>query len=379
MKIALKRYLNATDFFYLFLCGMLSCISIVTLFSVGRFGGLNLSGIFGNLRPAYTQILAAALGIPCALAVSAADHRVIEKVWPLFAVLCWAAVLLTFVPGIGYEPPGTGSRSWIPLPFGMSFQPTEIAKVAFILSFSVHLHKVRSTLNHPGSIFPVLLHLGLPVLLVHLQGDDGTAVVFLAIGGIMLVAAGLNRWVVAIGSAVAAGAAWPVWNYLLSQYQRDRILGLFNPVPYADTIMYQQLRARQAIGLGGFAGSGLSSPNHTYVPRPENDFIFSYFAESCGFIGCLLLLGLLLALLYKTLHAALHSAHRAGAYVCIGVFAMLFFQCIVNIGMNLMLVPVMGITLPFVSAGGTSSLVLYLAVGLVLAVKRQSKWKQLAV
>ncbi len=367
----LGRYFRQTDMAYLLVCLALSAISVATLLSVGMYGELDLSGTLGDFRPALTQALASVLGLVCAVLLSLVDYHVFLRFWPLVLVVCWGLVLLTFIPSIGYEPPGTGSRSWIPLPMGMSFQPTEIAKIGFAITFSGHLAKVGKNLHKLRVLLPVLGHLLLPVLLVHLQGDDGTATVFFAMGVVMLILAGINRWAV-LGCAIVAGVAAPfVWSYVLGDYQRERVLGLIDPAPYADTIMYQQLQARQAIGSGGVLGRGLFTPHH-YVPRAENDFFFSYYAESFGFIGCLVLLALLGVLLYKTLQTARRAPDGAGAFLCGGIFGALFFQMLVNVGMNLMLVPVMGITLPFLSAGGTSVLMLYLSVGLVLSVGRQA-------
>ncbi|MGD9560393.1 MAG: FtsW/RodA/SpoVE family cell cycle protein [Oscillospiraceae bacterium] len=304
--------------------------------------------------------------------LSRVSWRRLLRCWPVHVAVCWGLVLLTFVPGVGYEPPGTGSQSWIALPLGMSFQPTELAKLSFVLSFAAHLEHVGHEVNRPKALLPLLAHLLAPPVLVHFQGDDGTAFIFLAIGVIMLVAAGLNRWTVAGCTAAALAAAPFAWRHLLSVYQRQRILGLFDPAPYADTIMYQQLCGRAAIRSGGLFGRGLFQPQHTAVPRPENDFIFSYFAESWGFVGCLLLLGLLFGLMLRFLRVA-SAAPGAGFFICIGGFAMLLVQTVVNVGMNLMLAPVVGITLPFVSAGGTSVAVLYLAVGLVVGVARQAQ------
>lgn len=372
MGRAIKRYTKRTDMLYLAMCLLLSGISIATLYSIAQFGGLDLGGRLGNMRLVFAQLLAVFIGVAGAVLLSLIDYRRLLELWPLHVVVCWGLVLLTFIPGIGYEPPGTGSRSWIAMPLGMSFQPTELAKISFYLTLAMHLEYVHDKVNHPKYLFPVLAHIGMPVLLVHFQGDDGTAMVFLVSGFVMLIMAGLNRWVVAAGSAVALVAAPVFWRVILSQHQKDRIMGLFDPEPYAQTTMHQQLKGRVAIGAGQLTGRGLFQPEHFYVPRSENDFIFSYFAESCGFIGTVLLLALLFAVILKTLHTATKSS-GAGAYICIGVFATLLFQTVINVSMNLMLLPVMGITLPFMSAGGTSVLMLYLSVGLVLSVGRHKK------
>lgn len=373
MAEKIKRNWKNTNKGYLVLCVLLSVLSVVTLFSVGQYGGLSYGGVFGNMRPAYTQIFASLLGICAAVILSLIDFRRLMKLWPLHVAICWGLVLLTFIPGIGYEPGLTGSRSWIAMPFGMSFQPTEIAKISFYLTLAMHLDHAHGKLGKLSVLVPVLLHILAPVLLVHLQGDDGTAMVFLAIGIVMLFVAGINRWVVITITGFIMMAVPLLWKFVLGNYQKERILGLFFPERYADSTMYQQIRARVAIGSGQWFGKGLFSGSQYYVPRSENDFIFSYYAEACGFIGTMLLLGLLAGVLYKTLFVAAKASTRAGAYVCTGIFATLLFQIVINVGMNLLLLPVVGLTLPFMSAGGTSVLMLYISVGLVLSVSRHTK------
>ncbi len=372
-----KRYAKTTDFSYFAICVCLSIVSVLTLISVGRYAQLQLLGSLGDMRPAMTQILAAGCGVVAMVFVSLMDYRRLARCKALH-IVCWALVLLTFVPFIGYAPPGTGSQSWIAMPLGMSFQPTEIAKISFMLSFAAHLAQVRDSLNKPRTILPVLCHLAIPVVLVQLQGDDGTALVFAVSGAVMLVAAGLNRWVVASIAAAGIVAAPFVWQYGLSEYQKERILGLIEPSKYADGIMYQQLQGAAAMQNGGIFGTGLFSEEHTYVPRAENDFIFSYFAESCGLVGGVLLIALLVFLAIKILRTAMQACEDMGSFLCVGVFAAMMFQTVVNLGMNLVLLPVMGVTLPFVSAGGTSSLMLYMSMGLVVAVNRRRKLNCLA-
>lgn len=373
MKNGLRRYMKRTDMSYFVLCLLLSGLSVATLYSVALYGGLSLGGSLGNMRIVYTQLLAVGVGLLGAVLFSLVDYQKMVDLWPLHAAICWGLVLITFIPGVGYEPAGTGSRSWIAMPMGMSFQPTELAKISFYLTLALHLERVQDSINHIKTLIPVLLHIGAPVLLVHFQGDDGTAMVFLFSGMVMLIMAGLNRWVV-ISGVVLGGASLPfLWKLVLSQHQKDRILGLINPEAYSQTTMHQQLKGRIAIGSGRLTGRGLFQPEHFYVPRSENDFIFSYFAESCGFIGSIVLLALLFSVMYKSLMTAKKSGARAGGYICVGVFATLLFQTMINISMNLMLLPVMGVTLPFMSAGGTSVLTMYLSIGLLLSVGRYRK------
>lgn len=370
MHKKLKIYLTTTDWLYLCLCTALSILSVVALISVVQTGQLSAHALSGQYKIVFTQLLAICLGIACALAISAIPFHKIASLWPYISIVCWAFVLLTFIPGIAYSPGNTGSQSWISAPFGMSFQPTEFAKIAFFISFATHLDAAKTTLSHPKTLFGIFSHILLPVLLVHFQGDDGAAAVFLATGLLMLFLAGLNRWVV-IGFATAGLCSLPIlWKFILSTHQKDRILGMLFPQEFADTTMYQQIQSRAAISSGGLLGKGFFTQNHLHVPLSENDFIFSYLAQCLGFIGILVVLFFLFAFLLRTLKAAACSRDRISAYFCGCVFVSLLFQSTIHIGMNLMLLPVMGLTLPFLSAGGSSMLTSYICVGLVLSIQR---------
>ncbi|MEG1125283.1 MAG: FtsW/RodA/SpoVE family cell cycle protein [Oscillospiraceae bacterium] len=379
---AIKRYLHSTDIWYLLLCMICSGLSVLVLVSICQnvLGGVavgesGFSAIFKGFREAFVQLGASCLGIVCAILLSLVDYRSLVNFWPVHMALTWGLVILTFLRTgpFGKAPLGTDNYSWIMLPGGLSLQPTELAKISFIMTFAMHLDNVHAHINEPKTLLKLLLHIGVPVLVVHFQGDDGTALVFLAIGGMMLFAGGLS--IKYILSAVAAGAvAVPVLMLTgrFKGYQLDRILALFNPDEY-EKIMYQQNMARVAIGAGRINGRGLFSNDHFYVPLAQNDFIFSYMAEAFGFLGSMAVIGVLFAIAIKTLTTGLRAQDRVGSYICVGVFATLAWQIIINLGMNLTLLPVIGVTLPFFSAGGTSVLMLYLCVGLVLSVYIHNK------
>ena len=212
---------------------------------------------------------------------------------------------------------------------------------------------------------------------IHIQGDDGTALVFLGIGLVMLFAGGLSGWLVAgsMSAAVIGGAVLlSVKPDLLKGYQFKRILALFHPDdPALSDFAYQQNKGAMAIGTGGLTGQGLFTGEHIFVPNAWNDFIFSYLANALGFVGAAAVLLLLFGIAARTLTAALHSTDLLGRYLCVGIFAALFLQSVINLGMNLQVLPVIGVTLPFFSAGGSSVVMMYLCVGLVLSVGLHAK------
>ena len=161
---------------------------------------------------------------------------------------------------------------------------------------------------------------------------------------------------------------------IIEDYQKNRILAIFDPDNAAyQSIMVQQNAGKVSIGSGQLFGKGFMTDGHNNVPLPQNDFIFSFIAESVGFVGILLVIALILGMCYRILVIGSRSADMQGTLICVGVFAMLIFQSIINIGMNLSVLPVIGITLPLFSAGGTSVLATYCAAGMVLSVARHNK------
>ncbi|MDD4850297.1 MAG: FtsW/RodA/SpoVE family cell cycle protein [Gemmiger sp.] len=369
----LRRYTKKVDILYLALCCGCSAISVVVLVSIGH------SQLGGSNNKASVQLIASLLGVMLAVVTSTVDYRALARAWSLHGVVAWGLVLPTlflhnFRTGfltVGYDAGGTANYSWYRVG-GMTFQPAELAKISFVLSFAYHLSRVRGRVNRPLTLLGLLLHLVLPPAIIHLQGDDGTALVFLGIGLVMLFAGGISRWLVAgaLGTAVVGGSALLVLKPgLLKGYQFKRILAVLNPDdPALADITYQQNKGAMAIGTGGLTGQGLLDGQHVFVPNAWNDFIFSYLANALGFIGAAVVLLLLFGLAARTLATAAKSTDALGRYICVGIFAALFCQCVINLGMNLQVLPVIGVTLPFFSAGGSSVVMMYLCVGLVLSV-----------
>ena len=236
---------------------------------------------------------------------------------------------------------------------------------------------MRGKVNRPLNLLGLLVHILLPVAAIHIQGDDGTALVFLGIGAIMLFAGGLSGWLIAGAgiTAVAGGTALLLLKPdILKGYQFKRILAVLNPSdPTLADFTYQQNKGSMAIGTGGLTGQGLFTGEHIFVPNAWNDFIFSYLANALGFLGAAAVLLLLFGIAARTLRTAYRSTDALGRYICVGIFATLFWQCVINLGMNLQILPVIGVTLPFYSAGGSSVVMMYLCVGLVLSVSLHTR------
>jgi len=277
-------------------------------------------------------------------------------------------VILTFF--IGFAPGETDDKAWLNLGF-TTFQPSELLKICFILSYSAHLSAVKSKINKPLHLFLAVAHGAFPVLLIHFQGDDGTALVFAVMMVCMLWAAGVS-WKYFLSAFVSLAALAPVVYFLImNDEQRARIANMFDINADIKGVGYQQYQGRIALANGGWTGQGYLNGDLTskgIVPEGHNDFIFVSIGEELGFLGCLVVVILLAAICLRTVHIARVCRKDSGKFICIGFFAMLLAQIIINIGMCLSLLPVIGVTLPFFSAGGTSLLCLFLGVGLVLGV-----------
>ena len=226
---------------------------------------------------------------------------------------------------------------------------------------------MTAALDAPGAA-----DLLLPAAVIHWQGDDGTALVFLGVGLILLYAGGAARglvWGALAAAGFGGGALLALRPGILKGYQFKRILAVLHPDdPALADIAYQQNKGAMAIGTGGLTGQGLFGGQHVFVPNAWNDFVFSYLANALGFLGGMAVLALLLGVTLRTLQIARRSTDALGRYLCVGIFAALFWQCVINLGMNLQVLPVIGVTLPFFSAGGSSVVMMYLSVGLVLSV-----------
>ena len=196
-----RRYLRQIDGIFLALCAACSVLSVVTLVSIGH-------NQLGSINKASVQFIASALGILLALIVSTVDYRALAHAWPLHAVLAWGMVLPTLLLHnvrlgfltVGYDAGGTSNYSWYRVG-GMTFQPAELAKISFVLTLALHLNHVRGRVNKPANLLALAVHVLLPVLAIHIQGDDGTALVFLGIGLVMVFAGGISGWLVAGGLA----------------------------------------------------------------------------------------------------------------------------------------------------------------------------------
>ena len=362
----IKKALKETDILLILICLTLSVFGIIMVFSATYDGASLLS------RDGKVMILATVMGIAAALVISFIDYDIILKLWPIVGAASVIMMLGLFVFGV--SPDGRSDAfSWYR--FGsLYFQPSEIVKIGFIITFSYHLSKVKNDISSLKNVFFLCMHAAIPIMLVVVTGDMGSALIFIIMFIAMMFTAGVHWLYFPAGAAIVAAASPVIWLKIFDDIQRNRILALFNPDAF-ETEIYQQNQALKAIENGGFSGMGLFQgelSHSSLLPERQNDMIFSVVCEEAGFIGALILLGLFLLLAVKMVRVGKRSYNFAAELMCYGVAFMIIAQVVINVGMCIRLLPVIGITLPFISAGGTSVLCLYLAIGLVLSIYRSS-------
>ena len=365
---SLKSYFERTDKIFWTISVVISIYSLLLMLSVSR------NSSFGYFK---TQLFSIAVGYLGAYLITKSDYRIISEHWKIVASVCIILIICTFVFGSSVTGnSGVDAKAWIKLPGGVTFQPSELAKIGFMITFSRHLAilKERNELKYFSKIAGLGLHALVPIGLTHLQGDDGAAIIFFCMFLAMAFAAGIQLRYFA-GAFAAVVLSVPVlWNFVFAEYQKQRLLSQLNPEADPLGVGFQQLQGKLSIGSGKLFGHGFfKGPRVGYgsVPIQQSDFIFSVVGEELGFVGCILVIALLTAMFVRTLQIAYKSSDDIGTYVCFGFFGMVFSQTVFNLGMCLSLLPVMGVTLPFFSAGGSSAACLYLGVGLVQSVFMQ--------
>lgn len=332
-------------------------------------GLLNLySALSGRAHQALfvRQIVWMGLGLALYVAVTVIDYRV----WSRFAWMFLAGVIsligLVAILGSAIK----GSNRWLDLGL-FNLQPSEIAKVAVILGCAQLAHETETGELPLAEVLARVAALVLPVALVLLQPDLGSASLILFI--VVSVGYMAMRSVWLLNGLVGTGIALVplMWDRLLHQYQKDRVLAFLDPEHDPTGVGWHTRQSILAVGSGRVTGEGYlegTQNQFRYLPEQWTDFPFSVWAEEWGFIGCLVLLALYLFLLMWILNAAMNARDRLGAVLCLGTAAMVFWHVVVNIAMVLGLAPVVGVTLPLVSYGGSSILTIFLALGLVSSV-----------
>lgn len=366
-KRVAKRSVMLMEFDWLLfvLAILLSVFGIICIYSATRSYNTNTNVI--------VQSGAFVIGVVLMLLTCFFDYEQFKNLAKPVYIFSLVILVLVLIIGIGGEE--VGANSWIR--FGaIGIQPSEIAKICFILTFSYHLSLVEKSINQPLTLIGLLLHLAVLVGLILMQPDMGSALVFLFIFLCLMFVAKLSyKYIVPV--MILGIASLPViYTFLLSDYQQQRIQVFFNPELDPLRYGYNVMQSKIAVGSGQFWGEGFLQGTQNqfgFVPEKYTDFIFSVISEEFGFVGSCLLVFALFLLIYRCFKVAQKADNSFGRYICTGVAAMLLFHTFENVGMCIGLTPVTGIPLPFISYGGTAMVVDMIAIGLVMSVEYHNK------
>lgn len=319
------------------------------------------------------DLLNLAIGLVLFVIVSVVGHRRMRAAVPFIGILAMLGLFAALSP-LGATI--NGQRAWILLPAGFSLQPAELAKIGVILGMGMILAERVDTgdLERPGNraVFWSLVVGLLPIGVIMLMPDMGSAMVIgVIILGVLLASGAPARWIVGLMVLGGIGAT-AVWKLgILSQYQIDRFAAFANPDLDPAGVGYNVAQAKLALGSGGLLGKGLFQGPQTqgqFVPEQQTDFIFSVAGEELGLVGCAVILCLFGLLLWRGIRIAVNADDLFGTIIASGVVAWLGFQMFENIGMNVGIMPVAGLPLPFISYGGSSMFAIWIAVGLLQSV-----------
>lgn len=350
---------------------IITSVSMALLSILVLWGGRD--SFSGGKQKVVVQCIAAVIGVIIMTVLASLDYdEICSRFEIAFFAVSVALLLLVLIVNIGST--SETNHNWIKIP-GIPFniQPAEFVKITYIITFSRHVDRVRSEINKPKNVALLMLHAGIIIGLVMMTGDLGTVLIYLFITAVILFMAGLSLWYFA-GAALLLLIAAPILWDKMADYQRLRIMAGFNPSIDPEEYGYQALMSRKAIIAGGFRGAGLTGGvQFAKVPAAHSDFLFCVLAEKLGFFGTFLYLLLMTVLVIRILMIARHARKDYASLICVGIAAVLIAQTLENIGMCLAILPVVGITLPFFSYGGSSMLTMFICMGVIQSICTHNK------
>lgn len=334
-----------------------ACIGFVVLYSAAE----------GSLEPwADKQIIRFFLFIPIMIIIAIIDIKFWFKLSYIFYFIVLMALVLTEFAGYT----SMGATRWLRLG-PLSIQPSESMKVALIFALAHYFHTIGSVnIGRMTYLIPPIIMVLLPVGLVLKQPDLGTALIILAVGGLVFFAAGVRIWKFALVIAIVLAAMPVLWNQL-HDYQKQRVFTFLDPESDPKGSGYHVLQSKIAIGSGGVSGKGFlkgTQSQLSFLPEKQTDFIFTMFTEEFGFIGGVTVISLYAILITYGMFIASTSRNRFGRLMAIGCTSLVFFHVFINMAMVMGLIPVVGVPLPLLSYGGTIMITILVAFGLVLNV-----------
>ncbi len=328
----------------------------------------------GSSRYIIVQSGALIAGILIYLAMTAFDIDILAGQRTLLFIFNAVFIGMLLIWGVEGD---TGNRSWLEFPFlPFNIQPAEVCKITFVIILAKTMSIHRNRISSPRCIAELSFHAVFIVgLIVVISRDVGVALIFIAIFAAMLFMGGVSGWWLLGGVGAVTVASPYIWEYALRDYQKNRILALINPEKYDPTgeqYLWQTNLNLQALRNGGLSGQGLFHGSLTSdgdIPAQHTDSIFATIGEQLGMIGCIAVLLLLFLIVLRILYVAMKSPDYMNRLICIGIAAMFLFQILINVGVSLGILPVVGLALPFFSYGGSSILTTFLALGVVSGIK----------
>lgn len=382
LKDSLHDFWERGDKLLLTLCLCASLFGLALIYSATRYLTVNQN------RSVIIQFIGILLGTVIYILISSVDMELfVEKSWKLLLLFNVGFNLLVRVPGLGVT--RGGNRSWIRFPgLPMDIQPAEIVKLSFILLFAYQCTKLQKRgISKPGSVLMLLLHTGLIAGVIAVATKDfGMVLVYLFLFAAMSWMAGVSLGWFALGGGAGVVALAYAWPHVSDTYLAERIMVVVDHIMGNQATLYaqtqgrgwQQTRSILAIGSGGFWGQGYmkgiqtQSPYETSLNARSTDEIFAVCGEELGLLGCLVIIILLAAIIARCIWVARRASSPLTALIASGYAAMLLFQSVLNIGMCLYLLPIVGLTLPFFSYGGSSIITMFAAMGVVSSIKTRS-------
>lgn len=375
---ALKKFLpQLRDFVHRADMFLFTMSVICALYGIVVIASATKSYENGSAQFVIVQTLALVLGMLLFIAMTVIDVDIFAQHWTWLYGLS-ALLLLSLIPFGAVS--DTGNNGWLRF-FGIGIQPTEIVKLAFIIVLAKQLAYLKDykNLNSVTSVAQIVGHFILMFGLILVTAQDlGSALVYFFIFAVMLFVAGVKIYWFIMGAAAIACMVPIFWTYFLEDYQRNRILAPYDSSIDPDNtgINWQQNQSKIALASGQLTGTGLGEGTQSQsnaIPGKHTDFIFAVIGEELGLIGACLVLLLLMIIVIRCIQVGLRSGSTMSMLVCFGVTATVVFQTFENVGMCIGIAPVVGITLPFFSYGGSSLFSMFAAMGLVSGIKYRPK------
>lgn len=354
-----KRFLRNVEWGILICSIILLIIGLIALFSATQ------ESDYSEFRK---QILWFVISIPIIIVVMLVDYNTIAKFSPFFYI-----VFVLLLIGVLFTEPVNGARSWYEITETLKFQPSELAKIFVIMFIATAMVKIqksnKNNINKITRLLLLLVIIGVPLALIIMQPDYGTAMAFVVASCLMLFAGGIDKKYIIITLLLIVVAIPLAYNFVLPEHAKTRIQVFLNPDIDPRGAGYNIIQSKLAIGAGKFLGMGILKGNQTqlgYLYPKTTDFIFSVIGEELGFIFSVAVVVLYIIMITKSIYVAKTAKNDLGSYIAIGIAGIFLFHMVENIGMTMGLLPITGVPLPFVSYGGSSMITNFMCIAMLL-------------